>query len=82
VIAFPATPGCIVCGSLAQTVVDLSSRGKIESCTRVGERNVCEIRLENGPLVMAGVDHSAPLAVGTTVRFEPRDHVLRFVSDV
>lgn len=78
---FPATSGCIVCGSLAQTVIDLAPRGLIESCTRIGERTICEIRLDGGPIVMGWVDEATPVDIGSAVRFEPRDHELRFVPD-
>ena len=81
ITTFPATNGCIVCGSLAQTVIDLAPRGLIESCTRIGERTVCEIRLHAGPVLMGWVDDVTPVHAGSVVRFEPCDHELRFVPD-
>jgi len=63
-------------------VVDLGCRGLIESRTRVGEQLVCEIRLIDGPLLVAAVEDSKPLTVGTAVRFEPLDDELRFCADV
>lgn len=79
--AFPASPGCIVCGSLSQMSVALSDQGHIESRTCVGERQICEIRLCDGPRLIAWVDHPGPVTVGTAVRFAPADDALRFVPD-
>lgn len=81
-ITFPAGNGCIVCGSVIQSIVALSPRGIVESRTQVGERIVCEISLDGGPRVMGWLDAREAVDIGSSVRFAPRDLELRFVLDV
>ena len=81
-VSFPARHGCIVCGSVVQTIVDLSNRGKIESRTQVGERIVCEIRMDGGPRVMGWLEACELVDIGSSVKFAPRENELRFVPDV
>ncbi|MBX9652343.1 hypothetical protein K2Y11_01865 [bacterium] len=81
-VSFPARHGCIVCGSAVQTIVDLSNRGKIESRTQVGERIVCEIRMESGPRVMGWLESGELVDIGSSVEFAPHENELRFVPDV
>jgi uncharacterized OB-fold protein len=81
-VSFPAGIGCIVCGSTVQTIVDLSARGRIESRTQVGERIVCEIRMDGGPRVMGWLEARESVDIGSSVKFAPRENELRFVPDV
>jgi len=81
-VTFPAGNGCIVCGSAVQTIVDLSPRGRIESRTQVGERIVCEIRMDSGPRVMGWLEARDSVEIGSSVKFAPRENELRFVPDV
>jgi uncharacterized OB-fold protein len=81
-VAFPAGNGCIVCGSAVQTIVDLSPRGRIESRTQVGERIVCEIRMDGGPRVMGWLEACEQVEINSSVKFAPHDDELRFVPDV
>ena len=80
--AFPVKNGCIVCGSTVQDIVILSPRGRIESRTQIGERIVCEIRLDGGPRMMGWLEARESVDIGSSVRFAPCDHELRFVPDV
>ena len=81
-VFFPAANGCIICGSTAQAIENLSTQGRIESRTQVGERTVCEIRLDGGPRVMGWLDACESAEIGSSVRFAPCDNELRFVPDV
>ena len=81
-VTFPVVDGCIVCGSAAQTIVDLSPLGRIESRTQVGERIVCEILLDGGPRVMGWLQACDSVEIGSSVRFAPCGHELRFVPNV
>ena len=81
-VSFPAANGCIVCGSKVRTIVDLSPQGRIESRTQVGERSVCEIRMDDGPRVMGWLEARESVQIGSSVRFAPCGNELRFVPDV
>ena len=81
VVSFPVAKGCIACGSIAQEIVDLSTRGSIESRTQLGDRTVCEIQLDGGPRVMGWLESRELAEIGSHVRFAPCDDQLRFVPD-
>ncbi|MBX3421156.1 MAG: hypothetical protein KF752_06325 [Pirellulaceae bacterium] len=81
-ITFPVSHGCIVCGSASQLTVQLSLSGRIESRTRVGERIVCEILLDDGPRIMGWLAADQPAEIGAAVRFGSSQSQLGFVCDV
>ncbi|HAC90100.1 MAG TPA: hypothetical protein DCF63_05620 [Planctomycetaceae bacterium] len=81
-LTFPVSCGCIVCGSVCQTTIDLSPSGTIESRTLVGERIVCEIVLDDGPRIMGWLSSAEPATIGDRVKFAPCESQLRFVLNV
>ena len=51
---------CLCCGSLSVEAVRLAPAGTIESWTRIGDRAVGEIRLDDGVLVLGALAMPTP----------------------
>jgi uncharacterized OB-fold protein len=77
--SFPATVRCVRCGSSSIQQVELAREGVIETLVVAAHASVCEVRLDDGTLVLGqlGADD---LKIGTRVVFAPTETSVRFVA--
>ena len=76
--AFPHHPSCPRCGSVDVEATHLPATGRVVATTRTGGAQVCEVRLDNGLLVLGAVESSSPVHVGDRVSHVPHPTIVRF----
>lgn len=82
--AYPEGAGCVRCGGAELAAVELADRGVIASRTKVGDRWICEIRLEGGPLILGWIDGRENTTIGKVARLalgSETSRSLRFTQD-
>ena len=62
-------------------MVELASTGRVVATSRGRDFQVCEVRLDDGVLVLGAAGHEPVLRVGARVRLVPDTAVVRFALD-
>ena len=78
---FPVSDFCPRCGTADAGAVDLTPTGAVVSKSTVGEVHICEVKLDDGVQVLCRIDGVEPIEVGSRVRYEPVDQIVRFTLD-
>lgn len=76
--SFPPARFCRSCHSEDIDVIALAPTGRIEAVGAFDKTAFGEIRLTDGLLVAGGIEPVAEAKVGRTVKFAPKDDVVRF----
>jgi uncharacterized OB-fold protein len=76
--SFPPARFCRSCHSEDIDVIALAPTGRIEAVGAFDKSAFGEIRLTDGMLVAGGIEPVAEARVGRTVKFAPRDDLVRF----
>ncbi len=64
---FPAAQSCGLCGSVDVRLRSWRGTGRVESRTKIGDRWIVEIKIDDGPRVMGWITASQLVQVGEWV---------------
>ncbi len=76
--SFPPARFCRSCHSEDIDVIALAPTGRIEAVGAFDKTAFGEIRLSDGMLVAGGIEPVAAAKVGRSVKFAPKDDIVRF----
>jgi uncharacterized OB-fold protein len=79
--SFPPAKWCRSCHSDDIEVIALARRGRVEAVAAYDGTAFGEVRLADGLMVAGRLDPANKVKVGTPVRFDPDDDIVRFSID-